>query len=1317
MTRFGTAFVAIEPDFSSFDSLVKRKLTTSLAGAGERGGMDFSDGFTQTFARQAQSIGKPLDKSIADFNTKLRTKIEAPKIPPPKLPDVDLSKTARLDLQIAGAEAQAEKLRTKIAELTAQPASIEVKAQIAKAVADLDRVEAKVTALSAKRAEVKVDVDRSLPGVFASISASVQGLLASLSGGGGGGLSGATARVSAGFVSFGSVVGPLAAGLAALAVTIGVSLVASLAALVSSLALAAAGVGALGAAVGGVLVPAVALAVGTGLRLGKVFEALKASDAATDQASQKALAGSQAQAAAAKQQESAARGLAEANRQLGVATSNAYREMADAAEAASDAIRGVANAQLSLDQAKLSTQQAELELRKFRAELGATSDEFKAAFDKFTDVSVDTSGLRKALADANKASRSGLDPSQELELEQKILDVRAARLREKDAVDGVSDAITASTRAQALDNKFKREGIKASESYQAALRGVQSATLAVAQAQETQGFGTAQAKAINLTDKLTDRERQLLAAIKQVRKELTGAFKGATDAVFGGMIRALGRLPSLVNPLRASFTRLGEAWGEAIDSFSADLIKPKMISNLRAFTDGAAELAGPITDSLSSLLRIFLNIGRAALPSLVRGTKSVADHLADWADATDNTEKLGRSIRKLVGHTKAWLGAFAAVSRTILAFFGVAAPEGKRLAGSIKELADNTTAWLNKSKNQEKVREFLHDAVGFTKQFVEFMGRLVEVVTRFSHTAIRVFGTVVEKLGGAKNATDVLVYTLGTLAALKFTKGVLRGIRDLHAAITGARKAATLLHAKLFTANAAEASGGFLAKAKDALKSIGSGLASAASTVVEASKKLGRRLIAIFAAEGAVAGRAAGTAAAGTSGLGSRAVKTRIAASGATTGRLIGKSIVGGILLSIPLLVWEFKDAINKIGRDLKNATVAKVPIGEVLFGAQDIGESIGKALGDPEAIFGAVSDAASSALNFIQRNWPQLLGILTGPIGLAATAIGNSFSAIKGAASATFTSVRGSVGDAVGGIGDAISGVADTIGSFASDVFGAGADLGHNIAAGIASVAASIASTVAKATRGGVDAVGTFFGRMFNQGRDFLLKLRDGVVSVAGKIADAVRNAVSDAITAVGTLIGRMEDAGERVGRALIRGIKSILGDVGGIAADLGKTLANAVIGLLNKAIPDKIPVPLGPDINLPDNPIPKFRRGGQIPGTGTGDKIHILAEPLEYMIRRKVVTRFGPTVFADINEGRLDPTVGYEPGERPSVSTRPVKGAHYALGGVIAARTTEAPQQIHNNTFPINVVGGGPPDPLDLVAKAFHAVESRAGGDVRQA
>ncbi len=85
-----------------------------------------------------------------------------------------------------------------------------------------------------------------------------------------------------------------------------------------------------------------------------------------------------------------------------------------------------------------------------------------------------------------------------------------------------------------------------------------------------------------------------------------------------------------------------------------------------------------------------------------------------------------------------------------------------------------------------------------------------------------------------------------------------------------------------------------------------------------------------------------------------------------------------------------------------------------------------------------------------------------------------------------------------------------------------------------------------------------------------------------------------------------------------IIKKKDEILGIIGGLwksirdtASGAGTSIANAFIAAfkaawnaaantINKAIPDKISIPLAPDINLPDNPVPRLATGGLVTKTG---------------------------------------------------------------------------------------------------------------------
>lgn len=71
-------------------------------------------------------------------------------------------------------------------------------------------------------------------------------------------------------------------------------------------------------------------------------------------------------------------------------------------------------------------------------------------------------------------------------------------------------------------------------------------------------------------------------------------------------------------------------------------------------------------------------------------------------------------------------------------------------------------------------------------------------------------------------------------------------------------------------------------------------------------------------------------------------------------------------------------------------------------------------------SVWQSITNAVASAFNWVKQNWPLLLGIITGPIGIAASTIIRNFDRIK---------------SAVGNIWDWIKGVFGTIGSVAATI------------------------------------------------------------------------------------------------------------------------------------------------------------------------------------------------------------------------------------------------------------------------------------------
>lgn len=143
---------------------------------------------------------------------------------------------------------------------------------------------------------------------------------------------------------------------------------------------------------------------------------------------------------------------------------------------------------------------------------------------------------------------------------------------------------------------------------------------------------------------------------------------------------------------------------------------------------------------------------------------------------------------------------------------------------------------------------------------------------------------------------------------------------------------------------------------------------------------------------------------------------------------------------------------------------------------------------------FNAVKDAAVAVFNWIKANWPTILAILTGPIGIAVLLIVRNWAKIKAAGAAVLTWIKSAWGALVG----IFTGIAGKIGSA---VIGA-----WNRMKTAASKATSAVVGYFKALPGrllaGFGAIGT---TLYNAGKDLIQGLANGIGAMAGVLKDAL--------------------------------------------------------------------------------------------------------------------------------------------------------------------------------------------------------------------
>lgn len=647
MAKFGTAYVEIKPDLSAFGAGLGKEIEARL------GEIDVSQDVDRKLRPRFGGLGRSLSEALGqglgpEFEKAVTQATDAVK-------NVPRRSTSEIDLNIRQALAQAAELRATLADLNRQKATPEVKAKTEQAKLALDEIQVRLARLRAEKAEVKVDVDRSffsrLGGVSSSIGDALRGIAVSAGGlfGIGGALTGLADAAAAAL--------PI---VAALAVGIGV--------LVASFGAAVAGAGALGIALAGALGPAALVAFAALTKIALIVKAIH-DDSKNSASTLQAVANAQDQV------KSATENVAASQDNLRQQTTAAYQAWQDSIEAVKDDLLAVQDAQLGIADAQLSLKEATLALKEFKAQAPGLDSLFK----KFTNVDVDLSGLNKALDAARKASGGKLSQDDTLKLERLILNVRRAKLGEKQATDRLHDANVNLARDRQTEVRYLQQGIRAYPGYTAAVRGAAQAQRSLAAAERASATAaTARAGAIA---KLTPVEQKLAATFKLISGAFNRAFSPALDALFAGVNRGLRTFVRILADPRIvrALSGIGAAMGGAFAGFARLLATKQMRDAFVVLARGAANLIRVVGGkAFPAFFKILTAIARAAMPQLVGLFGSLADTLDRWAKWIDkHPEEFRKRIVDLVGTFKQWLDSIIAVGGFLL-----------DLGGTLKGLGD-----------------------------------------------------------------------------------------------------------------------------------------------------------------------------------------------------------------------------------------------------------------------------------------------------------------------------------------------------------------------------------------------------------------------------------------------------------------------------------------------------------------------------------------------------------------------------------------------------------------------------------------------------
>jgi phage-related protein len=235
---------------------------------------------------------------------------------------------------------------------------------------------------------------------------------------------------------------------------------------------------------------------------------------------------------------------------------------------------------------------------------------------------------------------------------------------------------------------------------------------------------------------------------------------------------------------------------------------------------------------------------------------------------------------------------------------------------------------------------------------------------------------------------------------------------------------------------------------------------------------------------------------------------------------------------------------------------------------------------------FDAIKKAASSTLGWLKSNWPYIIGVLAGPLGLAAALVYKHWDKIRDVISDVVGSIlrflRGSVGAA----------------------YSAAANLGKTIKDGVVAGLAGIGNAVWGVIDNIWAAISNQLVTIVGWGKNVGEWVKSGVWHGLQGIGNTAWGVITGIWTAVSSQIKAITGWGESIGNWIKQGIIGALTGIGNWLSAHLKGAFNSVIRAWNKLkIPGfkiKGPGPLPdiafPAIKFPD--IPLLARGGIVTG-----------------------------------------------------------------------------------------------------------------------
>lgn len=622
------------------------------------------------------------------------------------------------------------------------------------------------------------------------------------------------------------------------------------------------------------------------------------------------------------------------------AVAAAKREVRSATEALAEATRDELRSQQAITAAYADATERLEDLS--RAVTGARLDEQGAILS-----------VAEAQADLNRVRSQG---GSTLEIRRATLAYKQAQQTLDEVRDRVGDLTAENERAQAAGVAGSTEVVEATEAHEESVRRVTDATERLAAAQENladaaKGAGGGVDRAAQALAKLSPNARAVITTLLGLRAEWGQVKRQVSDATWKNVAGDIKALSTTFLPvMRTQLVAVGGGWNTAIRASLGMLRSKQAVSDISMILANTAIAVGRMGQALSRFLAGLLQMGAAGssfLPALSQSALQLAERFERWVAAARESGKLAGWISTGITTLKQLGSILINLSTSIGAIFRAGQVGG--LLGDLDQATARMSAFLNSAQGQERIAQvlgFLRDILGsvvIALGSLATSGSAAGAAMSGTSATFSVLGEVMKFLA---EHLGILVALLPILIPLWAAQSAGIGPRNILLAIqvvTYMRLAAALrAHSAALTANTVAQNG------NNAASNVG---------------LLGR----IRATAAMVAQRIA-------------TIATTIATRAMT---------IGQWLLNIAM-------SANPIGLIIL-AIVALVAGIVLLWRNSETFRTI------VTGAFNAVWSVIKFLWSWVKDNWPILLAVITGPIGIAVYVVMKYWDEIKAGATAVW--------------------------------------------------------------------------------------------------------------------------------------------------------------------------------------------------------------------------------------------------------------------------------------------------------------------------